>query len=121
MKKVDLFKKSAKMVKLVTIDQIANKAKSYNDYNEFYSDVLWFSHACHATQSSNIKIEHANKQMCKFLEEEISSMKDCPECYENAYLFSDVGFVKTCQKKHEVIWAKSNDYDLLAVQINAFI
>lgn len=84
------------------------KRKSEYSYSAFRSDIVWFIHNCHVTQQKTM-VSEACSELEKFVDNEISSAKDCSECYEMN--FQDLTtFIHSCSKKHKLIYAKSPDF-----------
>lgn len=94
----------------INYDQIRKKSSSYESFCEFRIDLSWFIHNCQIVYSQNTDIFDAAQQLLKFVDEEIISVTNCTQCYENAYKFRDTSFTMSCATPHLLVWAKAPGY-----------
>lgn len=98
-------KTNGKIINPITMAKILKKAEEYNFF-DFWSDVSWLVHNCHVRYPTDDTIIDASNDFKKFVDEEISSSKECTECFEIIFRNSN-GFSIPCKNKHELVWAKS--------------
>lgn len=84
--------------------------KEYESFMELRIDILWFVHNCQVVYPYKTAIQDAVQQLPTYLEEEISSLTTCKQCYENASKFPKTSFCMPCNTPHLLIWAKPPGY-----------
>ncbi|XP_055309503.1 MYND-type zinc finger-containing chromatin reader ZMYND8-like [Sitodiplosis mosellana] len=108
-----VFKNSNDTVKYIGLNEI--EKKNYDSFLQLKNDVEWFAH--------HLKTKHFTPKMNKgesaraadmivgYLNQEISNLLMCPECYENCYRNPDDSITIPCTKyRHLVIWADIKEY-----------
>lgn len=55
---------------------------------------------------NNKEIIRQAETLPDFIKEEIESVKNCIECYQNAHQFPDTSFAMPCAEPHPLIWCK---------------
>lgn len=91
--------------------QIKNKIDSYENFNDFRNDISWAAHNLLIEFPENAAVQHGAKNLLKFIDEEIMSIKLCAQCYTNAFLNPSNSFVMPCDTPHPIIWAKEQGFD----------
>lgn len=90
------------------IDLMQIETKSYDHFMAFQQDILWFVHNCYIMHETNQTILNATEILVTYVDEEITSLKLCIECFSAA---SKRGvkraFVSPCSKPHPLVWALS--------------
>lgn len=90
----------------IYLAQIKEKSSNYKSFSEFRIDMSWFAHNCQIVHSPN----SAAAKLLTYVDEEIISVKNCIECYENSYKFPETSFTMPCNKPHLLVWAKAPGY-----------
>lgn len=94
----------------IDLKQIQKKAKNYKSFSELREDISWFKHNCKIHQPSSRTVLKASDEIEKYVDDEISSIQTCTECYVNASENPRDSFVMTCQQVHPIVWAKTDGY-----------
>lgn len=102
---------NGKIVNPIDLIQIQKKAEKYSNFFELRMDILWFIHNCAICHATKREISKAARQLDKYIDEEILSIEQCAQCYENAFLHPQESFVMKCDQKHPIVWAKSENFD----------
>lgn len=85
--------------------------KNYENFYDLRDDMCWFAHNCRIAFSGNTPIRNSSKELISYIDEEISSVKKCTQCYHNAFEFPENAFVMRCDAVHKVIWAKLDGFN----------
>lgn len=100
-------KTNGKIINYVDISGIQKKATEYENFSKLRADFQWFRHNCQIIYASDNVVLNATKELINYVDEEISSIKKCVQCYLNAYLHPQTSFVMVCENPHPIIWSKT--------------
>lgn len=107
LKDITFTKTGGRLVNKLDISRIKVNSSNYSSFFELQIDISWFIHNCLIEFSKNEVVCQAAKNLAKFVDEEIESIKKCIECYEKAYKFPMESFVMPCDKPHLLVWAQA--------------
>lgn len=68
--------------------------------------------------SGDKDIQDALSQLKTFIQEEVDSVSDCPQCYSAVSQDRVNGFVTLCKPPHPIVWAFSDVYWPAKVMVN---
>lgn len=111
---------SGKIINPIDVKQIKKKSADYQSFNELREDVSWLRHNCEVYHKNSRKIMNATKELVKFIDDEISIMKNCTECYQNAYENPKSSATMPCSLSHPVVWAKTDGFTYWPAKAVAF-
>lgn len=60
---------------------------------------------------SKVEMIRAASELIPFVDEEIASIMQCNQCYNNAYVSPKNSFVMPCDSPHQIIWAKMEGFN----------
>lgn len=89
--------------------------KTYKSFVDLRSDIGWFAHNLRViysnlnTKTSKNIIKAANK-IVEAINQEITNLLLCSECYEKAYNEPDNSFLIPCKKPHILLWVDCSNY-----------
>lgn len=102
---------NGKIVNQIDLKQIQARADRYRNFSEFHEDIQWFVHNCMIMYASDAEVQEAAKSLPEFIDEEITSVMECIECYKSAFEDPINSFPEPCKTKHPVVWAKSGGFN----------
>lgn len=118
LKNLEFIKINTKLEKRIDLCQIEKKCDRYKNFAEFRADINWFVHNCNVVHQGNDEITNASKELVKYIDDEIFSIKQCGQCYENEYKHPNESFVMLCDNPtHEIIWAKSDGFNFWPAKV----
>ncbi|XP_031637991.1 uncharacterized protein LOC116350359 isoform X2 [Contarinia nasturtii] len=97
---------SKSITNAIDLIQIKEKIDEYTSFAEFQSDISWIRHNSVLLYTDDHEITNAARVLSKLVEDEITDIKNCSECYENAVKYPKRWFTMVCSKLHIVVWAK---------------
>lgn len=95
------------MINKSDLSKIELKAPRYDSFFLFQVDISWFVHNCRIIYPEDGEICKLAMGLPEFVNEEIVSVQNCAECYQNAFKFPDNSFTKPCAEPHPLIWCKA--------------
>lgn len=85
------------------------QTKTYERMTDFEDDLKWFAFYCRANLSKDYK--EGAIALLKIVKEEVVSIRDCEECFLNAYHHdAETAFVMPCKLPHLLLWSYWEDY-----------
>lgn len=102
---------SGKIINPIDLTQIKKKSENYQSFDGLREDILWFRHNCEVCHATSRRILDASKELIKFIDDEILTMKKCAECYKNAYKNPETSFTMPCSRLHPIVWAKTDGFN----------
>lgn len=111
LKELTFVRTNGKIIKPVDLIQMNKKASSYKNFAELREDLSWFIHNCEITYGGSQSIINASEQLLNFVDDKISKIAECAECYGISVQNPKNLFLIPCKKNHPVVWAKSQGFD----------
>lgn len=93
-------------MKKIDLSQIKEKSPNYDSFLEFRIDINWFVHNCIIEFKRKKEVCTQANSLLDYVDNDIISVKNCTECFENSYRFPEDSFVMPCQKPHLLIWVR---------------
>lgn len=110
MKDIHFLRTNGKIINKVDFSQVMEKASGYQNFSKLREDISWFHHNCSVLHANDSKILEASKEFVKFIDEEITSIISCTECFSNDVKKPGAAYVTPCSQVHSVIWSKSEGF-----------
>lgn len=105
LKELTFVRTNGKIINPIDLIQMKKKASSYKKFSELRGDISWYIHNCQIIHGGSQSIMNASRELFTFVEDEITSIIECPDCYANE------SFILPCKQIHPIVWAQSNGFE----------
>lgn len=92
------------------LNEMKRKSNDYKSFYELNTDAKWLLHTWIINFPNKKKVNALIGKLIKYIDDEVTNLKACRECYVNAQSLSDAAFVVPCNPPHLCVWAKYKEF-----------